>query len=64
MSRIYEALQKAESERNSERREPERGIPDQALNTTMTTAVAESEDSVFETPRFAEAPIVTETPGK
>jgi capsular exopolysaccharide synthesis family protein len=60
MSRIYEALQKAESERNSERREPGLGIQDQALSTTMTTAVAESEDSVFATPRFAEAPIVTE----
>jgi capsular exopolysaccharide synthesis family protein len=60
MSRIYEALQKAESERNSERREPDRGIPDQAVSATMTTAVAESEDAVFATPRFAEAPIVTE----
>jgi capsular exopolysaccharide synthesis family protein len=60
MSRIYEALQKAESERNSERREPELGRPDQTVSTTMTTAVAESEDAVFATPRFAEAPIVTE----
>jgi len=60
MSRIYEALQKAESERKLDRREPDLGIPDQAVSTTMTTAVAESEDPVFTTPRYAEAPIVTE----
>jgi capsular exopolysaccharide synthesis family protein len=60
MSRIYEALQKAESERKLDRREPELGIPDQAVTTTMTTAVAESEDPVFATPRYAESPIVTE----
>jgi capsular exopolysaccharide synthesis family protein len=60
MSRIYEALQKAESERKSERREPELGIPDQPASAAMTTAVADPEDAVFTTPRFAEAPIVTE----
>jgi capsular exopolysaccharide synthesis family protein len=60
MSRIYEALQKAESERKLDRREPELGTPDHTVSTTMTTAVAESEDPVFATPRYAEAPIVTE----
>jgi protein-tyrosine kinase len=60
MSRIYEALQKAESERKSERREPELGVPDQLASAAMTTAVAEPEDAAFSTPRFAEAPIVTE----
>jgi protein-tyrosine kinase len=60
MSRIYEALQKAESERKLDRREPELGIPDQPVSPTMTTAVAEPEDPVFAMPRFAEAPIVTE----
>jgi protein-tyrosine kinase len=60
MSRIYEALQKAESERKSERREPELGIPDPPASAAMTTAVADPEDAVFTMPRFAEAPIVTE----
>jgi protein-tyrosine kinase len=60
MSRIYEALQKAESERKSERREPELGVPDQLASAAMTTAVAEPEDAAFSTPRFAEAPIVAE----
>jgi capsular exopolysaccharide synthesis family protein len=58
MSRIYEALQKAESERKLERREPELGVPEQPAS-PMTTAVADPEDA-FATPRFAEAPIVTE----
>ncbi len=60
MSRIYEALQKAESERKLERREPELGIPDEPPSAAMTTAVADPEDAVFAMPRFAEAPIVTE----
>jgi capsular exopolysaccharide synthesis family protein len=60
MSRIYEALQKAESERKLERREPDLEIPDPPGNTTMTTALAEPEDAVFAMPRFAEAPVVTE----
>ncbi len=47
MSRIYEALQKAESERKLERREPELEIPDQPVSATMTTALAEPEDPVF-----------------
>jgi capsular exopolysaccharide synthesis family protein len=60
MSRIYEALQKAESERKSERREPELGVPDQLASPAMTTAVAEPEDAAFSTPRYAEAPILAE----
>src|SRR5258705_7187707 len=60
MSRIYEALQKAESERKLERREPELGSPDEPASAAMTTAVADPDDAVFATPRFAEAPIVTE----
>jgi protein-tyrosine kinase len=60
MSRIYEALQKAESERKSERREPDLGVPDQSSNPAMTTAVADPEDTAFAMPRFAEAPVVTE----
>jgi capsular exopolysaccharide synthesis family protein len=58
MSRIYEALQKAESERKFDRREPELDIPDQPA--AMTTALAEPEDPVFSTPRFADTPLVTE----
>ncbi|MCU1248570.1 MAG: hypothetical protein JWQ49_1599 [Edaphobacter sp.] len=59
MSRIYEALQKAESERKLDRREPELDMQDQPASATMTTTVAEPDD-VFATPRFADAPIVTE----
>jgi protein-tyrosine kinase len=61
MSRIYEALQKAESERKSERREPELGSPDEPASAAMTTAVADADDAVFAMPRFAEAPIVTDS---
>jgi protein-tyrosine kinase len=60
MSRIYEALQKAESERKLERREPELGSPDEPASAAMTTAVADP-DAVFAMPRFADAPIVTES---
>jgi capsular exopolysaccharide synthesis family protein len=60
MSRIYEALQKAESERKSERREPELGVPDEPASAPMTTAVAEPEDAAFPMPRYAEAPIAAE----
>jgi len=60
MSRIYEALQKAESERKLERREPELGSPDEPASAAMTTAVADPDDAVFAMPRFADAPIVTE----
>ncbi|MGD0443669.1 MAG: CpsD/CapB family tyrosine-protein kinase [Edaphobacter sp.] len=47
MSRIYEALQKAESERKLERREPEQSrLPEQpfSVEPVLTTAVAEPED--------------------
>jgi protein-tyrosine kinase len=60
MSRIYEALQKAESERKSERREPELGVPDEPASAPITTAVAEPEDAAFPMPRYAEAPIAVE----
>jgi protein-tyrosine kinase len=45
MSRIYEALQKAESERKTERREPEPGVPEQPTDAGQfaATAVAEVE---------------------
>jgi protein-tyrosine kinase len=56
MSRIYEALQKAESERKLERREQEPGIPEHP--TGAAAAVAEHEDEAA--PRFSEAPIHTE----
>jgi capsular exopolysaccharide synthesis family protein len=59
MSRIYEALQKAESERKSERREPELEATDEPVS-AASTAVAEPEDAAFPTHRFSEAPIVTE----
>src|SRR5438309_2701278 len=58
MSRIYEALQKAESERHSERREPELDIPNQSP--AMAAALADPEDPVFSTPRFADEPRITE----
>jgi capsular exopolysaccharide synthesis family protein len=58
MSRIYEALQKAESERQLERREPELRTADQPLN--ATTAVAEPDEAAFNLPVFTEAPMVTE----
>jgi protein-tyrosine kinase len=62
MSRIYEALQKAESERKLERRESEPRIPEQPVATGLgaAAAVAEPEDAVFPSPAFAETPIVTE----
>jgi len=43
MSRIYEALQKAESERKLERREPELRIPEQSAPTAMNAAAAVAE---------------------
>jgi protein-tyrosine kinase len=53
MSRIYEALQKAESERNSERREPEPRVSDHPVSAGITMAVAEAEDPAFAAPVFA-----------
>jgi protein-tyrosine kinase len=62
MSRIYEALQKAESERKLERREPEPWIAEQSANAGMgaAAAVAEPEDAVLTSPVYAEPPIVTD----
>ena len=62
MSRIYEALQKAESERKPERREEESRIPEPApgVETRLKTAVAEAEYSpVFASP-VAAAAVYTE----
>jgi protein-tyrosine kinase len=45
MSRIYEALQKAESERRLERREPERRTPEEPFNAAIyASAVATAEE--------------------
>jgi protein-tyrosine kinase len=63
MSRIYEALQKAESERKLERRESEPRVPEQPVSPGLgaAAAVAEPEEAaVFTTPTFVETPIVTE----
>jgi protein-tyrosine kinase len=60
MSRIYEALQKAESERKLERRE-EPLIPEQPVSAGMgATAVAEHEEAVLAAPGFTETSIVSE----
>jgi capsular exopolysaccharide synthesis family protein len=61
MSRIYEALQKAESERKLERRETEPRIPEHPVSAAISAAaVAEPEDPVLTEPRFAEPLIVAE----
>ncbi len=62
MSRIYEALQKAESERKSDRREPELRVPDQTVTAGMGTAaaVAEQEEAPLSTPVFAGTQVVSE----
>ncbi len=58
MSRIYEALQKAESERKLERREPEPRVPENPVSVAMGAAVAENEERaavpIFAEPTFAE----------
>ena len=62
MSRIYEALQKAESERKLERREPEPRVPENPVSAAMgaaaAAAVAENEERaaepIFTEPTFAE----------
>jgi capsular exopolysaccharide synthesis family protein len=59
MSRIYEALQKAESERKLDRREPELEATDAPIS-AASTAVAEQEDAAFPTRHFDEASIATE----
>jgi protein-tyrosine kinase len=60
MSRIYEALQKAESERKLERREPELRVPDQPVNASVgaAAAVAEAEEPVATAPSFDAFPAV------
>jgi capsular exopolysaccharide synthesis family protein len=55
MSRIYEALQKAESERKSDRRDPELQATDEPIS-AASTAVAEHEDAAFHGHNFSEAP--------
>jgi protein-tyrosine kinase len=62
MSRIYEALQKAESERKLERRETEPRLPEHPVSAAIgaAAAVAEPDDAVFTEPRFTEPPMVTE----
>ncbi len=62
MSRIYEALQKAESERKLDRREPEPRIPEQPISAGVgaAAAVAEPEETVFPAPNFVERPFVNE----
>jgi protein-tyrosine kinase len=61
MSRIYEALQKAESERKLERREPESQVPEQSSGTgiSVAAAVAEPHEPIYATRPF-ETPIHTE----
>ena len=55
MSRIYEALQKAESERKSERREPEPRMPEHPVSAAIgaAAAVAEPEERILE-PAYTE----------
>lgn len=54
MSRIYEALQKAEAERNLEQRQPEPRIPEHPVSLGSSTAVAEVEDLAAASPITAE----------
>jgi protein-tyrosine kinase len=56
MSRIYEALQKAESERKLERREPEPQVPEQpsGAGISVAAAVAEPHEPIYATRPFAE----------
>jgi protein-tyrosine kinase len=65
MSRIYEALQKAESERTSERREVDPRTPAQPVSTrTLShTALAEAEYSFAPTPIDVEAYSEPSSPG-
>ncbi len=62
MSRIYEALQKAESERKLERREPEPRTPEPlSPGIGAAAAVAEPEEAVFPAPGFDERRVVTDS---
>jgi Mrp family chromosome partitioning ATPase len=62
MSRIYEALQKAESERKLERREPEPRTLEQLVSPGLgaASAVAEPEDAALPAPGFDERPVVAD----
>ncbi|MGH9596617.1 MAG: CpsD/CapB family tyrosine-protein kinase, partial [Edaphobacter sp.] len=63
MSRIYEALQKAESERKLEQREPETRVPEEqpsGVGISAATAVAEPQGPIYDTRRFGEMPTHTE----
>jgi protein-tyrosine kinase len=63
MSRIYEALQKAESERKLERREQEPRTQEHPVSGAIgaaAAAVAEPEIPIFAVPDYVETPIVTE----
>lgn len=61
MSRIYEALQKAESERKLDGREPELRVPDQPIPAGMggVAALAEPDDTQLPVSGFHDIPIVT-----
>jgi protein-tyrosine kinase len=50
MSRIYEALQKAESERKQDRPEPEPRLPEQPVSAALTMAIAEADDPLTVAP--------------
>jgi protein-tyrosine kinase len=56
MSRIYEALQKAETERKLERREPEPRTPEQSVSAAIyaSAAVAEADEERLDTSAVAE----------
>jgi protein-tyrosine kinase len=73
MSRIYEALQKAESERKLDRREPEPRLEDHPVTAAMSAAAAVAEaderivEPIFAEPHFAEMyrdPYVARTVGE
>ncbi|MEO6804660.1 MAG: CpsD/CapB family tyrosine-protein kinase [Edaphobacter sp.] len=63
MSRIYEALQKAESERKLEQRDPETRVPEEqpsGVGISAATAVAEPHEPIYEAQPFGGPQIHTE----
>jgi protein-tyrosine kinase len=66
MSRIYEALQKAESERKLERRETESRVPEEPVSSPAiaATAVAEPEETLYTIPLVYREPSVPQTGGE
>ncbi len=66
MSRIYEALQKAESERKLERRETESRVPEEPVSSPAiaATAVAEPEETLHTIPLVYREPSVPQTGGE